>query len=190
MSYCVSFQIVRAYDFEVLGGDPYTVGRRELPHVEPDQEEPLQEPHGPQHPLEDNVDAPQPAEHNGEDRVQDIDPPVDDAMDVDIEGRPAIPNIAPDPVAVPPVQNEGNVYTGYHHLTDPLYDGSTMTSGNFCLRMTKIKTDHNVSEVAMNELYKLISKGMPVGNVVPSSSYAAAQTLGPVGLQYESIHAC
>jgi hypothetical protein len=52
-----------------------------------------------------------------------------------------------------------------------------MTADNLCLQMSKIKTDHNVSEVAMDNLYKLFAKGMPEGNAGPTSHNAAKKPL-------------
>jgi hypothetical protein len=166
----VAFQILRAYAFEVLGQDPFRVGRRELPRVFPVADLP-------------DLDGPQDVDHN-------VDPPVDPDLGFPPAAGPAALDPGPDPPPIPPVPVDPHLQAAYVHLCTLLYEGARMTSGNFCLAMSKIKTDHNLPEVAMDELYKLISRVMPVGNVVPRSTYSAKKTLASVGLEYESIHAC
>src|SRR5450759_2258037 len=44
----------------------------------------------------------------------------------------------------------------YEHIEDfdlPLYDNASISKGNFCLLMNKIKTDYNIPLGAMNKLY-------------------------------------
>jgi hypothetical protein len=86
------------------------------------------------------------------------------------------PEPAPDPgegIPDPIIPDPTPAVCAFLDLSCPLFEGAPMTAGNLCLRMTKIKTDHNVSEVAMDKLYKLFAKGMPEGNAGPTSHNAA-----------------
>jgi len=87
-------------------------------------------------------------------------------------------------------EEEVNNPPAHPDLTRPLFDGANMTTDRFCLGMSKIKTDHNVSEAGMDAIYKFVGKGMLDGNVVPKSSYAAKKTLAATGLDYQCIDAC
>jgi hypothetical protein len=81
---------------------------------------------------------------------------------------------------------EGNLA----NLSHLLWEGCTLTSGAYTLGMCKIKTDHNNSEAAMNELYRLVSRGLPEGHEAPKTSYAAKKTLSTTGLEYVNYDAC
>jgi hypothetical protein len=37
-----------------------------------------------------------------------------------------------------------------------------MIASTLSLQLSKIKSDHNISEAGMNEIYKLVNKGMPI----------------------------
>ena len=74
-------------------------------------------------------------------------------------------------------------------LSHPLWEGCTLTCGAYTLGMCKIKTDHNILEAAMNELYRLVSRGLPQGHETIKTSYAAKKTLC-MGLEYMNYDAC
>jgi hypothetical protein len=98
----------------------------------------------------------------------------------------------PEPSAAQPntCQNtpppEGNLAD----LSHPLWEGCNLTSEAYTLGMCKIKTEHNISEATMNELYRLVSKGLPEGHEAPKTSYAAKKTLSTTGLEYVNYDAC
>jgi hypothetical protein len=81
---------------------------------------------------------------------------------------------------------EGNLA----NLSRPLWEGCTLMSGAYTLGMCKIKTDHNISEAAMNELYRLLSRGLREGHEAPKTSYAAKKTLSTTGLEYVNYDVC
>lgn len=105
--------------------------------------------------------------------------PIPDAAN-NVDGGEANPNL----------HNLADEGPGFPDMSRPLFDGASMTQGKLCLAMSNIKTQHNVSQAAMKELYKVIRKAMPAGNVVPKSNYQARKTLCATGLGYEIIHAC
>jgi len=81
----------------------------------------------------------------------------------------------------------------YEHNEDfdlPLYDNASISKGNFCLLMNKIKTDYNIPLGAMNKLYKLNQRILPTGNQAPTSSFQAKKMMTSLGLDYKLIHAC
>jgi hypothetical protein len=73
---------------------------------------------------------------------------------------------------------------------EPLYENSAMSKGKYCLLMNQIKVARNLSNVAMDDLYKLMKRALPEGNKAPTSDYVAKRVIGSLGLDYELIHAC
>lgn len=107
----------------------------------------------------------------------------------DVPVQPAADN-RPAGVPNPTMLQRGSASDAFPDLSRPLFDGASMTQGNFSLAMSHIKTKHNVSKAAMASLYKLVSKAMPAGNIVPKTTYKARKNLAATGLRYETIHAC
>ena len=56
--------------------------------------------------------------------------------------------------------------------------------------MNKIKADYNIPLGAMNKLFKLNQRVLPIGNRAPTSSFQAKKMMKSLGLDYKLIHAC
>lgn len=56
--------------------------------------------------------------------------------------------------------------------------------------MSQISAKHNISEVGMDAIYKLVERVLPVGNCAPKSRFAAKKVVKSLGLEYVAIHAC
>lgn len=114
-------------------------------------------------------------------------PDLDPEHDVPMPGAAVGPDIGNQP---PNVEFNANVGPAFPELSRPLFEGATMTQGKMVLAMNNIKTKHKVSNAAMTAIYKVIRAGMPEGNLVPKSNYAARRSLNATGLGFQSIHAC